>query len=92
MEIWSRFSGLSVISHWKYSGKIKASFSTSACFSNDLGIMLYFIDPTSSRIVAAPSPEMIVLRSSSMVSAMRRAVSAFNLRVLKISAAVTASD
>lgn len=70
----------------KYSGRTYANFwrSSGFCFS-DLGIMLNFMEPTSSRNIAAFSPVKASWRSSRIVAATKREVSALDLRVLKTS-------
>ena len=54
--------------------------------------MLNFIEPTSSRKIEASSPVKASWRSSRIVAATKREVSALDLRVLKTSWAVTASE
>lgn len=55
-------------------------------------MMLNFILPTSSRKTSASGPVSAEYKSSRIVTATRREVSAFAFSVLKTSAAVTASE
>lgn len=55
-------------------------------------MILSFIEPTSSRNMSASSPVRAACKSSRMVDMIRRELSAFDLRVLNTSAAVTDSE
>lgn len=79
---------LLVLDQLKYSGNTNPSFFESLSFKPwCLGMMLNFMPPTSSS-----NRDVSLTRSSRMAAATRREVSAFCLRVLNTSAAVTDAE